>query len=523
MATNVITSTDVSAAVAGTPGTLPFNWGSFGQGGLALNVVAFGTSAGGFPYCRLRLVGTTTTTAMGILTCAPGPHPASPITVAQYTYSQYVSINAGSTANITSIALGSDGYTGVNGTYVSGPIYNTFTVTGAETRYSATGTYAATTTVAATFLYLIFASGVAIDITLDIAAAQLELGATPTAFQRTPGVTLSEAASAVASPTATMAASVVSFSEFAMPADAPTATMAGSLTLAESGSAVDGISYTMPGTSVLAEVMTAIDTPTFVLLNAATRGEVAVAADTLGLLLNVPITVAEAAAAAERLTIIESPTPIADAIFALLPSVRTLEGGPTPDADAINALLPSVRILEAGSENIFVEFTNATATQTIVFTTNLTLAEHGNAADFATGSVAGTSPALISEAGIAADTATITAAASLALAETGALADAVSLSGGLGPNFTEAASAADTETVTMTATPTLAEFGNAADVYAIGIVGGSTGSLFPEAAFAVDAPTITLAVTLSLSETATLADVVSNSNLPSFFQIMSFS
>ena len=91
-------------AVVGTPGALPYYWVERALNGVTRQVVAFGTLADGTPYCDVRYFGTPTGTFalstldwMGDLLSVGGNVPI--------TFSLYMAIVGGSTANITGFNL----------------------------------------------------------------------------------------------------------------------------------------------------------------------------------------------------------------------------------------------------------------------------------------------------------------------------------------------------------------------------------------------------------------------------------
>lgn len=176
---NVLPSTDTSSAVVGTPGSLPTGDSYGGVGTLGTQVVGKGTTAQGLQYLDVRLFGTTSTTSGGVLIQTPA---TTPVTSASYVASAYVAVVGGSLSNVSSAVLEVDGY--IDGSYANTPIYSTFTPTTTLARYQSSGAF--TTTQAQFAIGLNFASGVAIDVTLRIAAPQLELGTLASAWRATP-------------------------------------------------------------------------------------------------------------------------------------------------------------------------------------------------------------------------------------------------------------------------------------------------------------------------------------------------
>jgi hypothetical protein len=174
--TNSIRNNTMVGAVAGTPGTLPTNWAVTGLGTLTREIVGTGT-VNGINYVDIRFSGTTSTTQLSVRFDS-----ANAIAAANgqtWTFSWWQSIVAGSTTNLTpqvpsillfdaTVAfLGGVGFTAA-----------TFNSTSIFTRQSGSGLIAtANTAFAQPQINLLFASGVAIDITLRIGLPQLEQGA----------------------------------------------------------------------------------------------------------------------------------------------------------------------------------------------------------------------------------------------------------------------------------------------------------------------------------------------------------
>ena len=179
--TNSIRNNTMQGAVAGTPGTLPTSgaavWNVSGLGTLTQQVVAVST-INGINYIDLRFSGTTSTTQISIR-CEPGGTGAIAVANGQtWSMSLWSAIIAGGLTNINSYGYGTLVYDAA-GAFIGAPFSNgIINTTSTLTRTQATGTIA---TVGTAFIqpqiYLIFNSGVAIDITLRIGLPQLELGA----------------------------------------------------------------------------------------------------------------------------------------------------------------------------------------------------------------------------------------------------------------------------------------------------------------------------------------------------------
>ena len=174
--TNSIRNNTMQGAVAGTPGTLPTNWTVSGLGTLTQQVVGVGT-VNGINYIDLRFSGTTSTTQVSVrFEPANG---AAGTNGQTFSFSSWVARVAGSTSNIGDISANANIYDAGAAFLTSLPFSGyPVTVSTTLTRLSGTGTIASAT---AAFIqpqiYVNFASGVAIDITLRIGLPQLEQGA----------------------------------------------------------------------------------------------------------------------------------------------------------------------------------------------------------------------------------------------------------------------------------------------------------------------------------------------------------
>jgi hypothetical protein len=176
--TNSIRNNMMVGAAAGTPGTLPTNWGN-ALAGLTQTVVGTGIEDG-ITYVDIRLNGTTISTSAGIrfetntgVAVAPGQ---------TWTVATFGRLVGGSSTNIVNFSVG---ISGLNAVGVSTPdaavasmasVINSDSI--ARTRTSRALTYADATTAFARVQFIIgFSVGVAIDITLRIGMPQLEQGA----------------------------------------------------------------------------------------------------------------------------------------------------------------------------------------------------------------------------------------------------------------------------------------------------------------------------------------------------------
>jgi hypothetical protein len=190
--TNSIRNNTMVGAVAGTPGTLPTNW-STNLSGLTREIVGTGTQ-NGITYIDIRLSGTTTSTG-GSVTFEVGTA-VSATNGQSWAESSYISLLAGSIANITTIALNADQrdsggvfLASLNGTDIKSSI------SASLTRFSQVlTTNNASIAFIQPFFRFAWANGAAIDITLRIGLPQLELGAFATSVIPTTTTALTRAA-----------------------------------------------------------------------------------------------------------------------------------------------------------------------------------------------------------------------------------------------------------------------------------------------------------------------------------------
>ena len=207
--TNSIRNNTMVGAVAGTPGTLPTNWAASGLGTLTQQVVGTGTS-NGITYIDVRFSGTTSTTQVGIrlepVNGAAGTNGQT------FTFSSWVARVAGSTSNIGDISANANIYDSGSG-YLTTLILTGYPTTVPTTLSRVSGTSTIASASAAFIqpqIYLTFASGVAIDITLRIGLPQLEQGAFATSVIPTSTTALTRAADLSSSAQATRAADIAS-------------------------------------------------------------------------------------------------------------------------------------------------------------------------------------------------------------------------------------------------------------------------------------------------------------------------
>lgn len=175
--TNSIRNNTMVGAVAGTPGTLPTNWNVASLGTLTREVVGTGV-VNGITYIDLRFSGTTSTTQLSIRLEPGGTGSIAAVNGQTWSMSLWSAVVAGGLTNISSQGFGTLIYDAA-GAFLGAPFSSgVITTTSTLTRTQASGTIE---TVGTAFIqpqiFLNFASGVAIDITLRIGLPQLEQGA----------------------------------------------------------------------------------------------------------------------------------------------------------------------------------------------------------------------------------------------------------------------------------------------------------------------------------------------------------
>lgn len=177
---NKLSNRLITGGVAGSPGTVPTNFAAVAPSGTT-RTISLGTSAEGRPYLEVRFQGTPTSTATSHISfegVAQIPGKAGET----WTSSAWLTLTAGSTSGLTSMALTMIGTNGTSNIETS----NTSIISSigsSSQRFSTTRTMnnAATTHVRGSVSYG-YTSGVPIDFTLRIEAPQIERGGSMSAW-----------------------------------------------------------------------------------------------------------------------------------------------------------------------------------------------------------------------------------------------------------------------------------------------------------------------------------------------------
>lgn len=168
--------------VIGSGGVMPTNWFVGSASGITREVVGTGT-ANGLSYVDLKLSGTNSSGSVLPFTIGPEGLTQMVATSGQtWTSSIYVALAAGATTGIATLKLDVAEYQAPS-TYLANSLGPDISLSATMSRFSQTRTLTnASTDRVATTLYIQVAIGATIDLTLRIAAPQLEQGAFPTSY-----------------------------------------------------------------------------------------------------------------------------------------------------------------------------------------------------------------------------------------------------------------------------------------------------------------------------------------------------
>jgi hypothetical protein len=179
--TNSIRNSQAGGAATGVSGTMPTNWSAAtAPNGLTREIVGTGT-INGLSYIDIRYNGTTTaTTGFGIF--FDGPAASAAVAGQTWTSSVYVALVGGTVSGTNNIYVYAQETNGSTNVQQSVSNFRA-SLTSSLQRFSVTRTFTeATATHSRGSIAMDYTSGATIDITLRIAAPQLEQGAFPTSY-----------------------------------------------------------------------------------------------------------------------------------------------------------------------------------------------------------------------------------------------------------------------------------------------------------------------------------------------------
>lgn len=194
--TNQVRNNSMQGTVAGTPGTIPTNWGAGFGAGFTSTVVGTGTEDG-IDYIDIRVAGTASGSSIPIAVRFEANNLIAATTGQTWTTSVFLKEVAGSLPGTLQHQLRE---TDAGGTVLATSLIgSTFTPTGSALnlqRYSASAALGQATTAFVTSLFTMaaVANGTVVDFTLRIGWPQLELGAFATTPIRTTGSAATRAA-----------------------------------------------------------------------------------------------------------------------------------------------------------------------------------------------------------------------------------------------------------------------------------------------------------------------------------------
>jgi hypothetical protein len=192
--TNLVPSTEVASAVVGvigSGGAVPTIWSAGAPSGITKTLVDRRTDRDGFPTCDVRFNGTVGGGGFcQVFMVSNDDSVAMPITAgATYSYSFYYALVGGSLTNLGDCGLQADWQTGGN-VLVDGVNHELIPAPSSTfTRGTLPNTVTPATSARVDLQFVTDVSGsvgLAIDFTIRLGAAQIETGASVTAFNRTP-------------------------------------------------------------------------------------------------------------------------------------------------------------------------------------------------------------------------------------------------------------------------------------------------------------------------------------------------